>query len=417
MEPNEKAAPQDVTESQLSAIVSKAVESAFGTRLTDLEKSVKTLGEKAGPGLGERITVRAPEDQIPEDQRKGIRAAQWVRCVAATTLYARQGNPMNAGQVAEKLFGGDHPVTKAIVRALGSDSLAAGGALVPTEFSTDLIELLRPASVVRRLNPTILPMDNGKLSIPKLTGGASASYVGENANIGKTEQTFGDLNLSAKKLGALVPISNDLIRRSSPQADMVVRDDVVAALAQRGDLAFIRGDGTGYTPRGLRSWTPTANAIPANATVNLANVTTDLNKLVNALEQADVRMLRPGWLMAPRSKNYLMTVRDGNGNFAFRDEMLAGNLWGFPFGVTSQIPITLSTNKSEVYLVDFADFVIGESTNLLLDSSMEAAYYDGSAVQAAFSRDQTVIRAIQEHDSGMRHDASVAYLYDVTWGV
>jgi len=113
-----------------------------------------------------------------------------------------------------------------------------------------------------------------------------------------------------------------------------------------------------------------------------------------------------------------MTVRDGNGMYAFRAEMLAGNLWGYPFGVTTQIPETLgSGSDSEVYFVDFADAVIGEAEMLTVDASMEAAYYDGSAIQAAYSRDQTVVRVIEAHDFGMRHEASVAVLTGVTWGV
>jgi HK97 family phage major capsid protein len=96
-------------------------------------------------------------------------------------------------------------------------------------------------------------------------------------------------------------------------------------------------------------------------------------------------------------------------------------LWGWPIGTTTNVPITLDTsgsgndNESEVYLVDFAQVLIGESQGLLVDSSQEAAYHDGSNIQAAFSLDQTVVRAIAEHDLGMRHDKAVAMLTQVTW--
>lgn len=406
MEPNEKAAPQDVTESQLSAIVSKAVESAFGTRLTELEKAVKSLGEKkAGPSVGDFVTVRAPEDQVPDEKRKGLLLGQFVRCVATSKMF---GGSLRDNAV--KAYGESHPVTK----ALSSDVYGSGGALVPTEVSAELIELLRPASAVRRLNPVILPMDNGKLQVPKITGGATAAYVAEGANISPSSPTTGDLNLSAKKLAAVVALSNDLIRRASVAADMVFRDDAVAAIAQRSDLAFIRGDGASNTPMGLRYWAPSGN-VTATAGTTLAQVTTDLQKLINFLESGNVRMIRPGFLMAPRSKNYLMFLRDGNGNLAF-PEMKDGNLLGYPFAATTQIPTNLSTNQSELYFADFADVVIAETTQVILDASGEAAYYDGIAVQAAFSKDQTVIRAIVEHDLGMRHDASVAVITGVTYG-
>ena len=112
-----------------------------------------------------------------------------------------------------------------------------------------------------------------------------------------------------------------------------------------------------------------------------------------------------------------MTVRDGSGNFAFREEMMLGRLWTFPFGSTTQIPENLGMggDESEVYLVDMADAVIGDATSIIIDTSTEAAYHDGSQVIAAFSQDQTVVRAILQHDFGMRHDASVAVLQKAKW--
>ncbi len=333
-------------------------------------------------------------------------------------LAMAKGDQDKAITYATKMFGAEDLA----VKALSAGQADAGGFLVAPEFSAEVIELLRPRSVVRRMNPTTLPMDMGALSIPKLTGGATASYTGEGQNIGSSQQTTGMLDLVWKKLAALVPISNDLLRFSttSPNADAVVRDDIVSAMALREDLAFIRGDGLSGTPKGLRNWCPAANVLTVNATVNLANVTVDLGSLVLTLEQADVRMIRPGWLMAPRTKQFLMTVRDGNGNFAFREEMLAGNLWGWPFAVTTQIPINLAvtgTAESEIYFCDFADAVIAESSEIVIDASPNAAYFDtaSSAVVSSFSRDETVIRAISRHDFGMRHDASVAVQSDVDW--
>jgi HK97 family phage major capsid protein len=304
-----------------------------------------------------------------------------------------------------------------VSKALAAGDAAAGGFLIPDQYSADIIELLRAQSIVRRLNPLQVPMPMGTITLPKITGGVTAQYIGENVNIPKGQPSFGALRLTYKKLAALVPVSNDLLRYNAYGVDAIVRDDLVSGIAMREDIAFIRDDGSQFTPKGLRYWAPAANVIPANGTVNLANVTTDLGKLMLALMNANVRMLRPGWMMAPRTMMYLMTVRDANGNFAYRDEMLTGRLWNFAFGVTTQIPINLGggTDESEVYFVDFADFVIADATSIIIDASTEAAYHDGTNVVAAYSQDQTVVRAIVQHDCGMRHDASVAVLSAVKW--
>lgn len=329
-------------------------------------------------------------------------------------LSAAKGDLGRAQEYASRRFGEDDIA----YRALSVSNVDEGGALVPEPLSASVIELLRPMSAIRRLNPVMVPLVNGKLSLPKVTAGAVAQYIGENENAPKTQGSFGNVHLVFKKLAALVPISNDLIRHAPRSLEPMLRDDLSAGLATASDPKFIRGDGSQYAPKGLRSWAPAANVLTANGTVSLTNVTTDLGRLVLALEEADVRMIRPGWIFAPRTKHYLMTVRDGNGNFAFRDEMLGGTLWGWPFSTTTNVPKNLGggADESEVYLADFADVVLGEAPNIGITASADAAYDDGGTVKAAFSLDQTVLRAIQEHDLVMRHDESVAVLTAVTWG-
>lgn len=319
---------------------------------------------------------------------------------------------------ATKMFGADD----LSVKALSAGQADAGGFLVSPEFSVEVIDLLTARSVVRGMGPTIMPMDQGALSISKLTGGATAAYTGEGQNIASSQETTGMLDLVWKKLAALVPISNDLLRFSttSPNADAVVRNDIVRAMALREDLAFIRGDGLLGTPKGLRNWALAANVLTVNPSVNLANITIDLSNMVNQLEQGNVGMTNPGWLMSPRTKNFLMSIRDGNGNFAFREELLGMTLWTWPVAITTQIPNNLAvtgTNESEIYLADFDDVVIAESSDIIIDASPNAAYFDTptAAVVSSFSRDETVVRAISRHDFGMRHDASVVVSSDVDW--
>ena len=196
----------------------------------------------------------------------------------------------------------------------------------------------------------------------------------------------------------------------------------MTSLAQRTDQAFLRGAGTQFSPLGLRSQhTGTAfaatNVLAANATVNLVNVTNDLGRMELALMAADVPMVRPGWLMAPRTRQYLANLRDGNGNFAF-PEVVNGTLRGYPYRVTTQIPVNLGggTNESEIYFADFAHVVVGEHMGIEVALSTEAAYIDaGSTMRAAFSRDETVMRAIAQHDIGLRHLPALAILTAVTW--
>jgi len=298
-----------------------------------------------------------------------------------------------------------------------------GGILIPQVVSSEVIDLLRAAVVVRRFNPITLPMPFGNFSLPKVTSGSTAYYVGEGAAATTSKVKTGSVKLSFKKLVTVVPASNDLFRYSSPGADMLIRDDVVRNTAVREDQGFLRDDGVSSTPKSLLQWAiDNARTLNALATVSLANVTTDLGKLILNLVNANVPMTRPGWIMPPRTWNYLMTVLTTNGTYAFRDEMKGGTLWGWPYAYTTQVPITLDTsgagnsNETDLYLADFADVVIGDSQNLIIDASGDASYEEGGSLKSAFHRDETVIRAITEHDIVMRRAESISVLRRITWG-
>lgn len=343
----------------------------------------------------------------PKPVEKGIDMARFLRAMAAG-----KADPERAAKWANKTWGAEDSMTK----ILEASEDSGGGVMVPTQVSGEVIELLRERAVFRAMGPTTVPMPTGSLQIPKITGGATATYIGESQNIVKTEQTTGMVNLSWKKLAAVVPISNDFLRFETYGADSMVRNDLVASMADREDIAFIRGDGSENTPKGLLHFCPSANQITANGTVTIDTITEECMEALLLLRNAHVRMINPGWLWSPRTTLYLKSLRDTNNNFVFKPEMDTGKFFGYPFMDTTNIPDDLnSSTESEIYLVDFADIVLGESMNLMIDTSSEASYWDGSALQSAYSKDLTLMRVIAEHDLGVRHDASIAMIEAVKW--
>jgi hypothetical protein len=95
---------------------------------------------------------------------------------------------------------------------------------------------------------------------------------------------------------------------------------------------------------------------------------------------------------------------------------------GYPFKKTTQIGNNYwdanGTNKdcSFVFLVEMDEALILDSMSLELAISREGMYVDsGGNTVSAFQNDQTLIRAIAEHDFQMRHDQSVAVIQTVRW--
>ncbi|WP_316172422.1 phage major capsid protein [Bradyrhizobium sp. SZCCHNRI2049] len=360
------------------------------------------------------------------------------------------GNVYNARQASKDAYGENHPVTKALETSTGG----AGGFLVPPDVMTEVIPLLRAKAVVRKAGPRMIPMPRGTMTIPGAASAATARYGKEGRPIQQSQQTLRDIVASFKKLTALVPVSNDMMRYATPAIDAFVRDDMVKVMALTEDFNFMLSDGSQDTPRGFLSfanghvatnggtvgtWLTTGNSIfaingadPANATggnfitstanYTLATVAQELGGAVNRLDQANVDEDKRVWFMNPRSWNYLNNVQNSLGVYVYRDELSRGTLLGYPVMKTTQIGTsywdTNGTNKdlSFVFLVEMTQDMILDSMQLELAVFREGSYVDASGnTVSAMQNDQTVIRAIAEHDHQLRHQAAVAVIQGVRW--
>lgn len=387
----------------LSAKISRAEAAEKSAALSAVPVDEGAQGVQGPPSS--RMHGGDGKEHIP-----GAKMAQMVRLLAAA-----QGNQQAAAQMAKDgNFGSD------VQMALSTVTPGAGGVLVPTNFASDVIEALRPTSVLRKMGVTSLPLNNGNLTMPRITGNTVVTYIGTEQDIPLTGMTFGDTKLSAKKAAALVPVSNDLLRMSgvNPRVDSLVANDLTVSMGLSEDLHFIRADGSGVLPKGLRHWAIAQHVLPAPATPTLQQIDLFLGGLMLRIETANVMMASCGWLMHPRTLRWLQSLRDGNGNKAY-PEIDQGQLKGYPVGLSNQIPVNLGDegNESEIYFVNFADMMIGEDMDLVIDFSKEAAYKDaGGNMVSAFQRDQTLVRVIAKHDFGPRHVECITVGVGVKWG-
>lgn len=394
-------------ESQITALTDKIsraerAESLVAQVAVPVDKSARGInGPPNSPAIHVAGRHTAPEHGM----------AQMVRL-----LVQSGGDRKEAAEMAQKGgFGED------VQMALSTATPAGGGVLVPENFSTSVIESLRPVSVVRRMGAVSLPLNNGNMTLPRINGNTSVTYIGSDDDISVTGMSFEPLHLKAKKAAALVPISNDLLAFAgvSPAVDSLVTNDLATSMGLSEDLHFIRSAGSAVLPKGLRYWAMSSNVVAQPAgTPTLELIDGYLGGLMLRLENANVNLTSCGWLLAPRTIRWLQSLRDGNGNKAY-PEIEQGQLKGYRFALTTQIPINLGAggNESEIYFVNFADCYIGEVKSLSVAVSQEAAYKDANdEMVSAFQRDQTLIRVIAQHDFGPRHVESIAVGTGVTWG-
>lgn len=444
--------------------------------VTDIDGQIKRAKESqalaietAQPVAGQEDTVlfqagdNDPYTSETAAKARGLGTHKGLRAIALAKIFDAAGRSVSgAREIAVANFGERHPITRAFEpqrrdmanRALVVSVGSSGGFIVPPDYVNEIIELLRPRAVVRSSNPRTMPMPRGTMTMPGQSSAATANYGSETSQIKSSQQKLDQIVATYKKLTALVPVSNDMMRYADPAADAFVRDDLVKVLALREDLAFILGDGTADGPRGFLSfangwvgansgttgnWLTAANStlavngpdpanstggnfITSNETYTLSTVAQELGGAVNRLDTANVPEDRRTWFMHPRSFNYLFNVQNSLGVYVYREELSKGTLLSYPFKKTTQIGTNFydanGTNKdcSFVFLVEMDEAMILDSMSLELAISREGMYVDaGGNTVSAFQNDQTLIRAIAEHDFQMRHDQSVAVIQAVRW--
>lgn len=344
-------------------------------------------------------------------QYTGAKVARMAMAVAAGKGDMQLASKFASGEI------GDAEVAMAI-----DTSANSGGSLVPENLHDEVIELLRPRTIVRRLGARSMPLPNGNLSIPRMASGATSGYVGEGADVLATEASTDDVNLNAKTMITLVPMSNQLIGRAGFQVEQIFLNDMIASMAVREDKAFLRDDGTNNTPTGFRAECVAAGRVlPWSGTASLATIDQYLDNIILGLMESDSLLIQPGWGLSPRTYMKLFGLRDGNGNKVY-PEMAQGQLKGYPVLHTTTIPVNLddseegNNNESEIYFADFNDVVIGDSDTMTIDFSREATYKDAQGnLVSAYARNQSLLRVVSEHDIAFRHPEGLMLGTEVPW--
>nr|DAM16557.1 MAG TPA: Major capsid protein [Caudoviricetes sp.] len=392
---------------EFTSLESKVAE--ISAQITRMETAERLAAQQAVPVVASGAMTGSPAVHVKQElkQYPGAGMARLAMAVAAG-----QGDMKLAEQFAANEIG-DAGIAMVISTAAGS-----GGALIPENLHSEVIELLRPRTIVRKLGARPVPLPNGNLSMPRMSGGATSSYVGEGVDAKATGGSFDDVKLAAKTMITLVPMSNQLIGSAGYNVEQLVLGDMLAAMGGREDKAFLRDDGSNNTPVGFKKVaTDAGRTVAWTGTADLATIDAYLDSLILKLMSSDSLMINPGWGMSPRSWMKLFGLRDGNGNKVY-PEMAQGLLKGYPVAHTNTIPVNLGvgTNQTEIYFADWNDVVIGEQDNMTIDFSREATYVDAAGeLVSSFARNQSLIRLVGNHDVGFRHVEGLVLGTEVTW--
>lgn len=318
-------------------------------------------------------------------------------------MNVKQVSPEEALASAKILY----PNSKALHAVLSQKTLTAsvpadGGFTVPIAFSPDYIKALYANTILEKLGVRKVPLPNGNLSIPKMTAKASAYWVGEAEKITASQAQFGEVNLKAKKLASLTPISNDLLRYNAVGIDSWIADDLMRNAKVELDDAFLNGTGTAHTPLGLKNVTGVQTWTPQSGTaLGLKTPTGMLAKL----KSKNIPMENVKWLFNPIGESWLEDLAFSSGPFAF-PSLDEGKLKGYEVIESATVGYNESGSPitADFWVGDWSQFLWGVGYDISVEMSREGTFADGNGNQiSAFQHDLTLVRLITEHDFGVKH--------------
>lgn len=389
-----------VDENKFNEAVEKAVSKV-------LEDNKKSLEENANMLLN---FEKANADNAVKGLKKETSTTVVNEMIGSYLKAMNDKNAMNVKQVtsdealatAKKLY----PNSKALHAVLGQKIATAnvpadGGFTVPIAFSPDYIKALYANTILEKLGVRKVPMPNGNLSIPKMTAKASAYWIGEANKITPSQASYGEVNLKAKKLAALTPISNDLLRYNAVGIDGWIADDLMQNAKVALDETFLNGTGTSHTPLGLKNVSGVQTWTPASGTALSVKTPTGM---IAKLKQANIPMDNVKWLLNPIGESWLEDLAFASGPFAF-PSLDNGKLKGYDFIESATVGYdTTSTPTADFWVGDWSQFLWGVGYDISVEMSREGTFDDGNGnTISAFQNDLTLVRLITEHDFNVRH--------------
>ena len=256
-----------------------------------------------------------------------------------------------------------------------------GGVLVPTDFMTEISEKVQgDQSLLPRTSMT--PVSGNALSLPidekePWNGGIKGYWLGEASTYTQSKPLLGLAHWRLHKLGALVPITDELLEDTTA-LEAFIKSKAPSALLHKINDAIINGDGVAK-PIGLLN----CGFKIAVAKESAQTADTIVYKNLVKMEAVHIPSQNSIWLAHPKCREQLRQLKDDNGNAIYMN--------GGAFPNMAQAGFDYLLGKPIIYMMGAMQNLGDEGDLILCDLS----YYN------------TIVKT-----QGVKQDISTHLLFD-----
>ena len=268
------------------------------------DEHLKRLGEMEQLNIAKALPVETkgvvtlPRITVKPNVAKGTAFARMCMALGAgrgdsyqTLQYAKQWND-STPEVEDMIQHMWH--TKAAVAVGTTTDATWAGPLVVTQPINEFLELLRPRTLLGRIpGMRQVPFN---VSVPTQTTGGTYGWVGQNKPKPVTKADFSTVTVPFAKAAGIIVLSEELVKLSSPSAENLVREEMIAGMAQFLDVQFndpAVAVSAGVNPASITNGAATAAASGATAAAAKA----DLAGRIAIFTAAGIPLEGSVWLM------------------------------------------------------------------------------------------------------------------------
>lgn len=405
-------------------------------RLRTLEKAAKATAKSVSGASQRDGTESRDPNRVPAQVKTapkvdpGIRFARYAKVKG----YAAKTN-QDVLRVAEQMYGQRDPVVVDIIKAAVSAGSTLSGSWAEdlvgdaTSAFADFVEFLRPQTILGKFGQNGVPaLRRVPFRVPLISqsAGGSGYWVGEGKAKPLTAFDFARTTLEPLKVANIAVVTMEVLRDSSPSAEVILRDQLAAALRERLDIDFIdpaKAASAGVSPPSITNGVAAIHS-SGNSADDIRN---DIKAIFGAFIAANNAPTTGVWIMPATVALALSLMQNPLGQPEFPGiNMNGGTLFGLPVIVSEYVPTVTAgarvalVNASDIYLGDDGDVAVDMSTEASLEMS-DAPTHNSTTPTAAqlvsmFQTNSAAFRAERTINWAKRRASAVALLDQVNWG-
>jgi len=290
--------------------------------------------------------------------------------------------------------------TKAAVAPGTTTDATWAGPLVVTQPIAEFLELLRPRTLIGSIaGLRHVPFN---VSVSAQTAGGTYGWVGQGLAKPVTKAAYATVTLPFAKAAGIIVLTEELVKLSTPAAEGLVREEMIAGMAQFLDTQFCDpavAVAANVSPASITNGASTA----ASSGVTSAAAKLDLAASVAVFTAANIPLSGSVWLMNDSNAFGLAMSVNALGQPLFPGMSITG---GSIFG----IPVVVSNNVgARIILVHAPSVLYADDGATQIDVSREASVQMDSVPDSPATATTVLVSLWQNNLVGLRAERWITW--------